>query len=296
MLFNYEKGTPMIYVSTGCVSGETIKERVETLAREGFYNIELTGGTLPYEDYVNDLLKIKKNDSRINYIVHNYFPPPREPFVVNLGSLSKEVINKSIALCKNAIEDAVKLESDRYSFHAGFYFDPNITELGAVLDNRTLADANISQAIFIENVMMLKDYSSKYGVKLFIENNVVNIGSFLSFQKEIPAMLLNFDDYTKLSNEIDFNLLLDVAHLKVSVNSLGLNFKDELSKLMEHSDYLHISDNSSLKDENKEITEGSELFDLLKSIDLTDKLMTLETYEDIEKIRSSYNLIDSLLK
>ena len=286
----------MIYVSTGCVSGTTIKERAELLINEGFFNLELTGGTQPYAEYIDDLLMLKKNNNNINYIVHNYFPPPQEPFVVNLGSLKKEVISKSINLCKKAIHDAVILESDRYSFHAGFYFDPEIKELGAILDNRLLADSELSQAIFKENVIQLQEFASMYGIELYIENNVVNIGSYLSFKKEIPAMLLNYSDYKKLTSEIDFNLLLDVAHLKVSIHSLGLNFSDELSNLIDCSDYIHLSDNNNLKDENNAITKDSELFKLLKNKNLKNKVMTLETYDGINKIKSSYDLIDSLIK
>ena len=62
------------------------------------------------------------------YLVHNYFPPPKEEFVLNLGSTNNEIIRKSISLCKKAIDDAVVLGAPCYSIHAGFYFDPEIPE------------------------------------------------------------------------------------------------------------------------------------------------------------------------
>jgi sugar phosphate isomerase/epimerase len=284
----------MLYISTGCVSGKTIRERVELLAEEGFYNLELTGGTRYYHEYIDDLLELKKKYP-LNYLVHNYFPPPEQPFVLNLGSQRTDVIKQSLSLCKQAIKDAATLGSSNYSFHAGFYFDPKIRELGAVLDKRTLNDPAIALKTFKENVGQLKEAADQYDIKLYIENNVVNQGSFLSFEKNIPAMLLNSDDYQALQQELDFNLLLDVAHLKVSINSLELDYPTQLSTLIKNSEYLHLSDNNSLKDENKSITNDSDLFKLLSNEDLNNKIIVLEVYEDLEQIKASYDLIKSLI-
>ena len=89
----------------------------------------------------------------------------------------------------------------------------------------------------------------------------------------------------------DFNILLDVAHLKVSCNSLSLNFIDELNKFLIISDYLHISDNDSLNDSNKYINKKSELYSILSKHQLGSKIITLEIYDEIHKIKSSYNLL-----
>jgi sugar phosphate isomerase/epimerase len=285
----------MIYISTGCIPGDSIRDRVELLAQEGFLNIELTGGTKLYDNYLEDLINLKEK-YHINYLVHNYFPPPKEPFVLNLGSKDKRIIEQSLSLCKKAIYDASLLGSDYYSFHAGFYFDPKIKELGEILDDRVLASATETVDIFQKNVKTLEDFSRPYGIKLFIENNVVNLGSFKSFNNIPPAMLLSFDEFLKLKSQFSFNLLLDVAHLKVSVNSLGLNFSHELSNLIDCSNYLHLSDNSGLRDENKQITIDSDLFSILRTKNLNNKVITLEVYESIDKIRSTYNLVQSLLK
>lgn len=285
----------MIYISTGCIPGNSIQERVELLAQEGFCNIELTGGTELNKNYLEDLIKLKKK-YHLNYLVHNYFPPPKIHFVLNLGSKDERVVERSISLCKKAIHDAFLLGSDYYSFHAGFYFDPKIKELGEVLDDRTLASATETVDIFKENVKTLECFSKTYGIKLFIENNVVNLGSFKSFNNIPPAMLLSFYDFLQLKSCFNFNLLLDVAHLKVSANSLGLDLTHELSNLIDFSDYLHLSDNCGLRDENRQITKDSDLFNILRTKNLNNKVMTLEVYESIDKIKSTYNLIQTLLK
>ena len=141
-----------------------------------------------------------------------------------------------------------------------------------------------------------KEVSDKNNIKLYIENNVINLGSFLSFNRTAPAMLLNSNDYKILKQDINFNLLLDVAHLKVSANSMKLDFSKELSTLLESSDYLHLSDNNGLNDENKAIKKNSNLFDLLKIVNINNKTITLEIYDDLDTIKESYELISSLKK
>ena len=76
----------MIYISTSCIkNNKKIKTSVEELAINGFSNIELSGGTEPYDQMEYDLLELK-DKYNLNYRCHNYFPPPIEPFVLNLAS------------------------------------------------------------------------------------------------------------------------------------------------------------------------------------------------------------------
>ena len=49
----------MIYISSSCVKADTIKESILTLVREGFRNIELSGGTKYYDSLIDDLLELK---------------------------------------------------------------------------------------------------------------------------------------------------------------------------------------------------------------------------------------------
>ena len=71
----------MIYISTACVRHKKISDSVKELAENGFLNIELSGGTDYYEGYIDDLLELQKK-YKLNYICHNYFPPPKEHFVL----------------------------------------------------------------------------------------------------------------------------------------------------------------------------------------------------------------------
>ena len=108
-------------------------------------------------------------------------------------------------------------------------------------------------------------------------------------------MLLNYQDYEELKSFINFKLLLDLAHLKVSINTLQLNSNEEFDNMMNESDYLHISENDGVHDQNKGFTEDSDLFELLKRYDLKDKIITIEVYHTIETIIQSRDILASII-
>ena len=102
----------MIYISTSCIKANTIKESIISIAKEGFKNIELSGGTKYYPSYETDLIELK-NKFQLNYLIHNYFPPPKKPFVINLASLNDEIYTTSINHCKNAIRLSRRFECQK---------------------------------------------------------------------------------------------------------------------------------------------------------------------------------------
>ena len=80
-----------------------------------------------------------------------------------------------------------------------------------------------------------------------------------------------FSDDPDLKTKIDFDLLLDVAHLKVSVKTLGLNWEEEFNNMMSVSNYIHVSDNDGFYDLNNQLTEQSNLMSMLKEMDTKNK-------------------------
>ena len=92
--------------------------------------------------------------------------------------------------------------------------------------------------------------------------------------------------------KINFNLLLDVAHLKVSAKTLGLNFEDEFEKMMGVSNYIHISDNDGFHDLNNQLTKSSNLLSMLRQIDTKNKDFTLEIYDNMNVIKESYEILN----
>jgi sugar phosphate isomerase/epimerase len=283
----------MIYISSSCVKNNTIKESAQELVENGFTNIELSGGTQYYDGFEDDLLELKEQYN-LNYMCHNYFPPPTEHFVLNLASLNDEIYEKTFTHLVKAIELSKKLGAKRFGFHAGFFIDIKVSEIGKKLSKDSLFDKQKAMQRFCDGFKELQALAGD--VKLYVENNVFSSTNHKTYNGNNIFMLTSSKEYDELKNKIDFNLLLDVAHLKVSSKTLGLDFEEELSYMISQSDYIHISDNDALHDLNHKLQEDSNLVQLLKKQVLKNKDFTLEIYDDMDAIKETYTILQEVIQ
>lgn len=256
----------------------------------GYDAIELTGGLLYQKNIINEIVSLRR-ELGVEIQLHNYSPPPSEDFVLNLASLDTDTFQKSIEHVEQAIDFTRKNELGKYAVHAGFYIPMDAIELGRTIKKRDLFDKNACTGQFVSSLNQL--YSSNKNL-LYVENNVVSASNFKEYG-ENPFMLTCADDYFNLKEQIpSLRLLLDLAHLKVSCNTLGLSFEKEAKILNAETDYVHISDNDAISDSNQGLIKHSRMYELLQEIDLTSKTLTLEVYSGVEDLKRSYNLIEAL--
>jgi sugar phosphate isomerase/epimerase len=282
----------MIYISSSCVKNAKIKDSVEQLATNGFQNIELSGGTEFYENFENDLIELKDR-YKLNYRCHNYFPPPKKHFVLNLASLNDETFQASYSHLQRVVNLSNRLGADKFAFHAGFFIDIKLNEIGKKLSRDNLFDKKKAIDRFCKAYVDVKKQSKN--VVLFIENNVFSRTNSDTYDGENPFMLTNFNEYKALKNKIDYNLLLDVAHLKVSAKTLKLDWEDEFEKMMDVSSYIHISDNDGFHDLNNELTKTSTMTSMLKQSDTRNKDFTLEIYDGMDAIKRSHETLSEVV-
>jgi sugar phosphate isomerase/epimerase len=281
----------MIFVSSSCIKSKFIKESVIALHNLGFINIELSGGTTFYNGMVEDLLELKEKYN-LKFLCHNYFPPPQKDFVLNLSSLKPTVYQQSYQHIIDSLQLCEHIGAEKYAFHAGFFMDPDVSELGKRFK---LADINDSTKAQNKFCSAYKDIiSHKAQVKIYIENNVLSHSNYLTYNLN-PFMLTNLADHNELKQKLEFNLLLDIAHLKVTCTTLKLNFTNEFRQLFRSTDYIHLSDNDGLHDLNHGIKDNSELANLLKEEDLKGKTFTLEIYDGPRSLVDSYQLLKKMI-
>lgn len=280
----------MIFVSSACVRNKTIGASVKQLAEHGFLNIELSGGTQPYDKLEQELLNLQK-EYNLNYICHNYFPPPAKPFVVNLASLDDEIYQMSLNHLKKAIRLSEKLGAERFGFHAGFLINIPISQIGKSIDSNVLFDREQAKARFIEGYNELNTFSS---IELYIENNVTSRTNHKNFGNVNPFFMSCSADVLAHMEKIEFGLILDIAHLKVSANALGKSLEEELSHLLPLSDYIHVSDNDGLHDSNNLLKSDAELFKLLEGYSFENKIFTIEVYDGLDAVEETFNTIKKL--
>ncbi len=283
----------MIYISSSCIKGvNKISESVRRLYDQGFNNIELSGGTDLYDDLEKDLLTLKKQNG-INLLCHNYFPPPPTAFVLNLASLDDNIHKMTMDHLMKSIDLSEKIGAKKFGFHAGFYTDIVLNQIGKNIVKQELYDKEKCISKFCKSYKKLQKYAEGK-VDLYIENNVIAQHNFENYDNTNFLMLTNQEDYFELKKRIDFKILLDVAHLYVSANTLKLPFMEEAKTLWKETDYIHISDNDGLKDLNWALQKGSPIHELLTTSDRTEKIFTFEVYRPIEEIKESINLFEEI--
>lgn len=255
----------MIYISTGGFKSDTCIETIQKLSKSGINKIELSGGKFD-KNQITKLKSIKNLNKNISLQVHNYFPPPKKPFVFNLGSLNSEIAKESIDHAIKSINLAASLGGKYYSFHAGFLLDPKVDELGKKITKKKLFSRESSKNEFIRRVNNLADFAEQKKVTLLIENNVLSKNNFTEFGSNI-LLMVDTKECLEIMQKVNSNvkMLIDVAHLKVSANSL--NFKKELflKKLKSWIAAYHLSDNDGLRDSNEKFTEESWFWPYLKN-------------------------------
>ncbi len=282
----------MIYISSACVKAKTIKEAIKILYDEGYKNIELSGGTKPYDQLEADLIGLK-NYHNLNFLCHNYFPPPENPFVLNLAATNNEISELSKNHCKKAIDLSIKLGAKKYGFHAGFLINIPLNQIGKGIEKQSLYNESEAYLVFQRNLTELMGYAGDR-IELYIENNVLSLENYLNFNKVDPFFFTSSLNHSKIKYEIPF--ILDLAHLKVSCNTLNLDFEKEVEYFLPQTDYIHISDNNGKADQNLSLDKESDLYRILQKNSLKGKTITLETYDGLEKLKETFNLINELIK
>lgn len=272
----------MIYVSTGGFSQLTVPEAIEELS--GFNAIEISAGSFSTEQNKH----IKHKAKNCDILLHHYSPPPEIPFVLNLGSLQTDIEEKSYDFIKNSLELSADIGAKIYAIHAAYCFDPQPAQMGKTLSSRYMNDYNKVLNKFVSNYSKLQELGSKIGVRLLIENNVLSHKNNINLGKNS----LLFTDCAgaeqlikKTQGGVEF--LIDLAHLKVSANSLGFNEKLFLEICKKHSAAFHLSDTSKSTDDNLKINKTSDLFEWSHYwIDC--EFVTLEIYDNVDAIKESY--------
>jgi len=274
-----------IYISTGGYKKKSADQTAEVFINNNIKEIELSGGVHD-PNLINNLTKYL--DSGVKFQIHNYFPPPRKPFIINLASTDEDIRRLSLNHIFTAIKCCEKLNAKSYSFHAGFLCDFTISEIGKKIKKRSLFNKMQSIDLFLECLNQISKFAFDHGINIMVENNVVSKKNLLEFEKS-PFLMCNPQetyDIMKSSPE-NVKLLVDVAHLKVSSKSLNFQPKEFFLKCNDYISGYHLSDNNGFEDTNEKIDEKSWFWEYLKkNLDYYSLEIYGETIESLKKIKT----------
>ncbi len=281
-----------IFFSSANFDCACIKSFLAKAAELDIRNIEL-GANLEFCDADLEVL-LKYAGSKMNFLIHNYFPPPEKEFVLNLASNNSSIIKKSVMLCKKAIDLSKVLNAPFYSVHAGFAFHARPVDLSKKQTNLPRFPKKEAYKIFLENVKELADYSKSKGIMLAIENNVV-AGFNLCGGRNPLFLMAEPGEFVKFYSDVNSpNLfyLVDLGHLKVSSRSLGFKPADFLKEVIPYTVGFHLSDNDSILDQHLVFDDKVWFKDLIKKY--PGKFFIIETRNaGLPAVRKTHKVIKS---
>jgi len=244
-----------IYYSSGLFPWKQLNTILDYCRNNNIFNVEL-GPSLAYSERLIDIT-LSQAES-FQFILHNYFPPPEDPFVLNLASSDADIHRKSMQMCKAAIRLSSQLKAPFYSIHAGFAIDFSPSLLGNPEEQLRLGDRqafSIESAYerFVENVRTLSRYAKSNAVQLLVENNVIS-SQLVHADKSPPLLLSTPDEIIKFFSDVNdknIGLLLDTGHAKVTAGSIGIEAEAFFNELELYIRALHLSDNNGKRDTNQ---------------------------------------------
>ncbi len=302
-----------LYVSTACLDGkQDIASVLSRYLNLGFKNVELSS---PHEyrplEELADLLSGFKSWG-MNFIFHNYFPAPKEEFVLNLVSQDEAIRLKSKQLISNAVNLSEKLGVDLYCCHPGYLGDPIVNAQGMFRFNKNSA---LKKEKCFE--ILVTDFM-KYYQSIGLESSGQNL--FVGFENLFPqgdgnnySIFCTKEDIrdvfeTDIVRSSNLGLLIDLGHLSISSNLLGFdreNFIDEIIEKYGNRIYeVHLSENDGTIDQHAEICQDSWQLTVLGKFRHTGSRLKggrtrfcLESRRlTPEQLVSSYNLVKNRLE
>lgn len=252
-----------IWFSSGAFNSTNTSGVLTEASQNGVQGIELSSGLKCSQDEMH-LIRAAHKSGQQRFLVHNYFPAPATPFVLNIATLDDDVLFKSNEMAKFAIRLAHDVSAPFYSVHAGFAARLSPAQLGKPrqqANSLSVSDINQTKAYeaMIRNVRGLADFASTLGVGLLIENNVIS-PLYLERMPVNPLLLTEGHEICRFFEDLErpnVGLLLDVAHAKVSATALGLNVNNFVDQVAPHVRCLHLSDNDGRTDSNQPLNEDS---------------------------------------
>jgi sugar phosphate isomerase/epimerase len=270
------------YVSTGAFHARSLPAIIDEAEALGLSHLELSSGCDPlphFETFIPRLI-----ESSLSFCIHNYFPAPAEPFVLNLGSLDVDVLDRSRKHVARSLELTAMLGGNYYSVHSAFALELTPDLLGrATAQSRAarrtgLLDRNAVRETFVASLQLLSEEAARSGLWLLVENNVLS-ARYYRAERNNPYLMVTADEIVSVLAEAgapNLGLLLDVAHVRVSARALGFNCAEFMERVGPWTRAFHISENDGLEDQNHAVTAESWFWPYLAAF--ADRDVVLEVY------------------
>jgi sugar phosphate isomerase/epimerase len=218
------------------------------LRQRGITTVEL-GSTHCHEPDI--VSKLRELD--MDYLVHNYFPPPIEPFVVNIASRDSDIRKRSLNHAKRSLSFCAEIGAHLYTFHPGFVSDPtgesaSTSNYDFQFASHSTDAAEYSESFvwFMEGTRILVEHARREGVALAVESqgSVAQSGHLLLQRPE------EFECFTATFPKEDIGLSVNIGHLNLASRFHDFDPIGFIDRFAERIIALEISHNDGYKDDH----------------------------------------------
>jgi sugar phosphate isomerase/epimerase len=281
------------FVSTKALGANRLDYVFQIARRLDVRHIELSS-SLTYED--NILSKINTATKEFQFLVHNYFPPARAPFLLNLASGNESIRQRSLNFVMQALDLCAQIGSPLYSVHCGFTFDGDGSQLGHANQlNLNRISMDEAMAKFIKSLAILMPVAEKLKINFAIENNVlaefalIEEGNQLALGADASSLNYIFEQF----NNDQLFLLLDLGHAKVNASTLGQPIDEMINLFHDRIIALHLSDNDGRNDLNWSLSYDSDLWPYIKMADTSIHVIEAH-FTDEKTLKDQIRLLSEL--
>tara|TARA_Y100000816_G_C26089022_1_gene575165 strand:- start:30 stop:920 length:891 start_codon:yes stop_codon:yes gene_type:complete len=252
----------MLFISSTFFKDKTsFREASKICESNGIFNIEI-GSNHSYEDDYTYIKKLKK----FNFIVHNYFPIPRENFVVNIASLDDNIREKSLLHIQNSINFCHEVGAQLYTFHPGFITDPNGESLSKKNYDFNWTQSELSNSNYslsFDNMKQSMEQIIKYAEK---ENIKIAFETEGSFNQKDHLLMQRPEEYENILDHFSVNEIgvsLNIGHLILASNAFGFEIDKFVNLISSHIVAMELSHNNGIEDEHLPLVSSGWYWNLI---------------------------------
>lgn len=238
-----------------------INDVLELCLMHGIKNIELGCNHIFEPDQANIVKKFY-----CNYLVHNYFPVPKEGFVVNIASLDDKIYQRSVEHLFKSIEFCDLIKAKLYTFHPGFLTDPrganfNTFNFDFQFQNRNLDSKNYQNAFerMLNAISQAVNYAHKLRVKIAMET----AGSTLNKEHLLMQRPEEYKHLFQYFSNKELGINLNIGHLRLASNAYGFKIKKFVDLIADYLIAMELSHNEGVYDEHRPLIAGEWYWEII---------------------------------
>lgn len=171
------------------------------------------------------------------FLVHNYYPPPKEPLIVNIASRNDSIRRQSISHIMNSIGLCKQIGAQLYTFHPGFLTDPQ----GANIDDSNydfrFCDQDLDGALYDESFTRmcnaleeLVGYGKTLGIRVALETE----GSVAKSRHLLMQHPKEYERLFQMFGAEDLGINLNIGHLRLAANAFDFSVNSLVDLVADH--------------------------------------------------------------